>query len=91
MAVEVLALHLDGMAADGEDVPAPSSLVAVMRDALNRDAVAVLIDPPRTARSVRVNITLPDDLVEQVDRHAEANGLTGSGFLARAARAALQL
>jgi predicted RNase H-like HicB family nuclease len=90
MAVEALAVHLDGMAADGDDVPTPSSLEAVMRDALNRDAVAVLIDPPRTARSVRVNITLPDDLVEQVDRHAEANGLTRSGFLARAARAALR-
>ena len=35
---------------------------------------------------VRVNIPLPDDLVEAIDRYADAQGLTRSGFLARAAR-----
>ncbi len=46
MAAEALALHLDGLAEDGETPPRPSSLQTVMADALNRDAVAVLIDAP---------------------------------------------
>ncbi len=91
MAVEALALHLEGLAADGEVAPDPSSLEAIMATPENRDGVAILVDPPRAAtKSVRLNITLADDLVERIDRHAEAHGLTRSGFLARAARKELE-
>ena len=86
MAAEALALHLQGLAADGEVAPDPSSLDAIMATPENRDGVAILVDPPRAAtKSVRLNITLADDLAERIDRHAEAHGLTRSGFLARAA------
>ncbi len=87
MAAEALALHLDGMAQDGEAVPEPSSIEAVMVARENRDAVAILVDAPRAAaKSVRVNITLPADVLDEIDRYAESQGLTRSGFLARAAR-----
>ena len=90
MAAEALALHLSGMAADGAEPPVPSTLEEIMALAENRDGVAILVEPPKTGgKSVRLNITLAGDLVEQIDRHAEANGLTRSGFLARAARAVL--
>jgi len=46
MAVEALALHLKGMAADGEAIPMPSSLEDIMAIAENRGAVAVLIGAP---------------------------------------------
>ncbi len=91
MAEEALALHLEGLTADSEPAPEPSSLEAIMRAQENRDGVAILVDPPRAAaKSVRLNITLTDDLVERIDRHAEAHGLTRSGFLARAARKELE-
>ena len=87
MAAEALALHLEGLAADNEAVPEPSSLEAIMSDPENQTGVAILVDPPKTAgKSVRLNITLADDLLETIDRYAEANGLTRSGFLARAAK-----
>ncbi len=35
--------------------------------------------------AVRVNITLAEDLLRAIDSHAEAHGLTRSGFLAQAA------
>lgn len=90
MAAEALAFHLEGLAADSEAIPEPSSLEAIMADAINRDGVAVLIDPPKSAgKAIRLNITLADDLVERIDQHAAAHGLTRSGFLARAARAEL--
>src|SRR3954453_21327981 len=61
MAEEALALHLEGMAEDGDAVPEPSSLEEVMADAENRDGVAVLVPAPQQAvRSVRVNITVPE-------------------------------
>ena len=43
MAAEALALHLQGIAEDGEAVPEPSSLEEVMASAENRDGVAVLV------------------------------------------------
>ena len=91
MAAEALAFHLEGLAADGEAVPEPSSLEAIMADTVNRDGVAILVEAPKASagKSIRVNITLPEDVLEEIDRYAEAQGLSRSGFLARAARQAL--
>ena len=92
MAEEALALHVGGIVEDGEPIPEPSTLEDVMADPQNRDGgVAVLIAlPPRAARTVRVNITLPADVLDQIDRHAESHGFTRSGFLAAAAKRAMQ-
>jgi len=90
MAAEALALHLEGLAADGDSIPQPSSLEAVMSDPNNRDGVAILVATPETpVRSVRVNITLPEDVLREIDSYAASKGFTRSGFLASAARKAL--
>ncbi|HEX2800717.1 MAG TPA: type II toxin-antitoxin system HicB family antitoxin [Phenylobacterium sp.] len=89
MAAEALAFHVEGMMEDGEAIPEPSSLEAVMRDAENRDGVAILVDLPQAPKIVRVNITLPDDALREIDAYAEAQGYTRSGFLLKAARQAL--
>ncbi|MDA9468371.1 type II toxin-antitoxin system HicB family antitoxin [Bradyrhizobium sp. CCBAU 53415] len=90
MATEALALHLEGLAEDGEAVPEPSSLEEIMANAENRKGVAVLIPAPiEEVKSVRVNITLPADVLGEIDRRAEQQGFTRSGFLAQAARKAL--
>jgi hypothetical protein len=60
-----------------------------MRDAENRDGVAILVDLPQAPKIVRVNITLPDDALREIDAYAEAQGYTRSGFLLKAARQAL--
>jgi predicted RNase H-like HicB family nuclease len=87
MATEAFAFHLEGMATDGEAVPEPSSLEAVMADRANRDGVAVLIQAPDAkVKTVRINITMSADVLEQIDRYAEPEGFTGSGFLAQAAK-----
>jgi predicted RNase H-like HicB family nuclease len=86
MAQEALELHVAGMIADGEELPPPSSLDAIMGDEENRDAVALLVSVPQTGdRVVRVNITLPERLLRRIDERA-ANR---SAFLARAAEKAL--
>jgi predicted RNase H-like HicB family nuclease/uncharacterized protein (DUF1778 family) len=90
MAEEALALHLAGMAEDEEPIPEPSSLEAVMADRENRDAVAILVKaPPATAKAVRVNMTIPEDELEQIDKFAAEQGYTRSGFLLQAAKKAI--
>ncbi|MGE6740976.1 type II toxin-antitoxin system HicB family antitoxin [Allorhizobium pseudoryzae] len=87
MAEEALAFHVEGMIEDGEAIPEPSSLEEVMSVQDNRDAVAVLVPLKNQAKkAVRLNITLPEDVLEKIDAYAEAHGLTRSGFLAQAAR-----
>lgn len=85
LAPQVLALHVQGMLEDGEALPEPSSLHEIMRDRESRDAVAFMVPGP-TGKTVRVNITLPEDVLHAIDRYAEEHGLTRSGFLSRAAR-----
>jgi predicted RNase H-like HicB family nuclease len=87
MAEQALAFHIEGLEQDGEAFPEASTLETVMADAKNRGGVAILVPAPsRPARSIRINITLPADVLGDVDRYAEAHGLTRSGFLARAAK-----
>jgi predicted RNase H-like HicB family nuclease len=91
MAEEALAFHIDGLIEHGEAVPEPSSLTSVMADPANRDGVAILVAVKSQApKAVRVNVTLPEDVLEQIDRFAAAHGLTRSGFLAQAAKSAIK-
>lgn len=91
MAEEALAFHVEGMIEDGEAIPEPSSLEEIMSAPDNRDAVAVLVPLKSQAKkAVRLNITLPEDVLEKIDAYAEAHGLTRSGFLAQAARRQMQ-
>ena len=90
MATEALALHIEGLIEDGEAIPEPSSLEDVMANAENKDGVAVLIAAPAPiAKSVRVNVTFPSDVLDQIDQYAEREGFTRSGFLAQAAKKAM--
>jgi predicted RNase H-like HicB family nuclease len=87
MAEDALTLHIEGIIEDGEAIPEPSSLEQVMADPDHRDGVAILVAVrTQVAKAVRVNITLPEDMLAQIDRFAEAHGYTRSGFLAQAAK-----
>lgn len=86
-AEEALALHIEGMIEDGEAIPEPTSLEDIMADAENRDGVVILVKAlPLDQRSIRVNVTFPEDVLRQIDSFAQRAGFTRSGFLAVAAR-----
>ena len=90
MAEEALAFHIEGLVQDGEAIPEASSLDDVMSDPDNRSGVAILIAvKTEAAKVIRVNVTLPGDILEQIDKYAEAHGLSRSGFLAQAAKKAM--
>ncbi|MCV9997798.1 type II toxin-antitoxin system HicB family antitoxin [Pararhizobium sp. YC-54] len=86
MATEALTFHLEGLVEDGLPIAEPSSLEAVMADPDNRNGVAILVGVKmETKKAVRVNVTLPEDVLRQIDQFAEAKGMTRSGFIALAA------
>jgi metal-responsive CopG/Arc/MetJ family transcriptional regulator len=62
-----------------------------MADPENRDGVAILVAVKTEARkTVRVNVALPEDVLERIDQYAQAHGFTRSGFLTRAAKQAMK-
>jgi predicted RNase H-like HicB family nuclease len=82
MAAEALAFHIEGMREDGQGIPSPSSLAEVMKERANRDAVAFLVAvPDQPERNIRVNVTLPEGLLRQIDARTDNR----SKFLAQAA------
>jgi predicted RNase H-like HicB family nuclease len=91
MAEEALASHVEGMVEDGGVIPEASSLDLVMTDPATRDGVVTLISlKSAVKRAVRVNVTLPEDVLADIDRYAENHGLTRSGFLAHAAKRVME-
>src|SRR5262249_11884994 len=72
MAEEALALHVEGLLEDVEPIPEPSTLEEIMSDPDNRSGVAILVSlKSGQPKAVRVNVTLPADVLEQIDRYAE--------------------
>jgi predicted RNase H-like HicB family nuclease len=93
MGREALEGHIGLMIDEGEAIPEPSTMDVVLADPGSRDGVPVLI-PVGTAvlhrsKAVRVNVTFPEDTLREIDRYAEDHGFTRSGFLAQAAKKAM--
>jgi predicted RNase H-like HicB family nuclease len=91
MAAEALELHIEGMLADGEPLPRPSGLEAIMADPANRETVALLVTVhDQVTETVHVDLDLPETTLREVDARASSRGLTRSEFLARVTLDALR-
>ena len=92
MAQEALALHIQGMLEDGEEVPTPSSLEDVMADPEYSDAVAFLVvsAPESKPKAVRVNVTIPEDMLVKIDAAAKKRNMSRSSYLVQAAKMAMR-
>lgn len=88
-----LAFHLQGMAEDGDNIGKPTEARDALRAAAGeiRDgALPSLLEVDFPGRAVRVNISMEEGLLDQVDRAAAAGGQSRSAFLADAARRRLR-
>jgi predicted RNase H-like HicB family nuclease len=92
MAQDALTLHIHGILEDGEQMPTPSKLEDIMADPDYSDATAYLVVsvPEAKPRTVRVNITMPEMTLKQIDAAAKKRGMSRSSFLVHAAQNALQ-
>ena len=92
MAQEALTLHIKGMLEDGEQLPGPSRLEDIMSDPDYANAIAYLVVsvPDAKPRTVRVNVTVPEMTLKQIDAAAKKRGMSRSSFLVHAAQNAIQ-
>jgi predicted RNase H-like HicB family nuclease len=88
-AAAALAFHVEGLAEDGP-LPVPRTLQQLQADksfrADAKGAVVMLVPYAPPSKSVRLNITLDESLLNRVDQAAQRAGETRSGYLAAAAR-----
>ena len=87
-AVEAIECHVEGIFNDGEILPSSRTIEEHRNNRQFSGAVWALveIDISRlSGKAKRVNITLPERLLTQIDSFASGTGDTRSGFLARAA------
>jgi predicted RNase H-like HicB family nuclease len=85
MAAEALALHIEGLREDGEEIPEPSTLDDLRGDPAMKGAVAFLTEVKRPEKTVRINITARESQIAEIDRRARGVGLTRSSFIVQKA------
>jgi hypothetical protein len=65
-ASEALRFHIKGMLADGESIPEPSSLTDILENPENAGATPFLV-PIANVKTKRINITMPESDLEEID------------------------
>lgn len=87
---EALTFHVAGMVEDGDKLPVLRNLSELQADPEFSDdmhgAILALVPFELPGKSVRINISIDENLLSQVDQSAEATGESRSGWLASAAK-----
>jgi predicted RNase H-like HicB family nuclease len=90
-AAHALAAHIDDLDLAGEGLPEPTPIDRVMGNPDNREAMAFLVPVAGVARhAVRVNITLPEGVLDRIDAFTRRHNTSRSTFLTRAALHAMR-
>lgn len=83
---EAIECHLEGMMEDNEQIPVPQPISTHQTNPeyANGTWAIVEVDISKlTSKAKRINITLPERLLDKVDRYSKKHGITRSGLLAR--------
>jgi predicted RNase H-like HicB family nuclease len=84
MAEEALSTHIELLQEMGQDLPAPSTLDDLRASGELENVVVLLVTiPPK--KIVRINVSLPEDVLVIIDRRAKLFHMNRSQFLTEAA------
>jgi predicted RNase H-like HicB family nuclease len=86
--VEAIETHLEGLLLDGEPIPAPKSIDEHQTNPDYAEGVWALVTVDITklsGKTRRINITLPERVLNVMDKYAAEHGGTRSGLIAEAA------
>ncbi len=87
-AEEAIECHVEAMLMDGERVPVPQSIEVYNKKSQYKGGVWALVSvdlSKLSGKAKRINITLPEYLLYQMDEYASSHGESRSGMLAHAA------
>jgi len=91
-----LVFHIQGMVEDGDPVPTPWPAEVWISSKEISDEIAsgtlpAMIEVELPGKAVRVNISIEEGLLSQVDKAASSSGQSRSAFLADAVRTKLRV
>lgn len=93
MAREAIDLHCEGLFEASLDIPAPRPLSEHLTNPDLVEAIWAIVEVDVRKyfyKQVRINISLPEGLIRDIDDYARAHHMTRSGFLAKAAQEAMK-
>lgn len=84
---EALAMHTALMAKDGDRLPDPTPIEKITANPDNEGAVPFLVSvsSPKP-KALKINITIPENVMDEIDAITWKTGESRSGFLTQAAR-----
>ena len=85
-AKEAIECHLEGMMEDNEQIPVPQPIAIHQTNSEYANGTWAIVEvnlSKLTSKAKRINITLPEHLLDKVDRYTEKHGITRSGLLAQ--------
>ncbi len=88
MVKEAIEIHLEGLIESGGLVPLPTPIERLRTIPDYADGTWAIVSVDESTLRVkiaRVGVTMPQRVLDAIDRHAKATGETRSGLLARAA------
>lgn len=89
---EAIEVHMEALVESGQAVPQPGKIETHQRSPDYRGATWALVGIDTAnlrLNAVRINITVPERVLESIDRYAAEHGRTRSGLLVEAATAYL--
>jgi predicted RNase H-like HicB family nuclease len=87
MAQEAAECHIEGLLIDSEPIPTPSDIEAHKDDPNYSQGFWALVEVDISKLSLkarRINITMPERLINTVDQYAKRHGSSRSGLLTQA-------
>jgi predicted RNase H-like HicB family nuclease len=88
MAKEAVELHLEGLVEEGLPIPDPTPIESQKRNSDYSGGIWAVVEVEMSdlrTRAKRVNITIPQRVLDSIDRFASIHGETRSGLLTKAA------
>jgi predicted RNase H-like HicB family nuclease len=87
MAQEAAECHIEGLLIDAEPIPAPSDIESHKHNPDFKDGIWALVEvdiSKLSLKSRRINITMPERLINTVDQYARRCGSSRSSLLSQA-------
>jgi hypothetical protein len=91
-ALQAIDQHVEIMIEDGAPIPIARSLAVIQADPAYAGWVWAVVDVPvekYLGPAEKINITVPRMVLTRIDEYAKSHGMSRSGFLVEAARAAM--
>lgn len=85
--VEAIECHIEGLLTDEEEIPSPTAIETHRENPDFADGIWALVDidlSKLSGKSRRVNITIPERILSQIDNFASRHGESRSGLITTA-------